>query len=46
MMASNAGVRVWENTLLVGCACERNNLPICTFKYYEVCDDVVVHVGM
>jgi hypothetical protein len=35
-----------KNTLLVGCACERNNLLVCAFIYYEVCDDVVAHVGM
>jgi hypothetical protein len=35
-----------KNTLLVDCACERNNLLVGAFIYYEVCDDVVAHVGM
>jgi hypothetical protein len=45
MMASDACVCV-KNTLLVGCACERNHLLVCTFAFCEVCDDDVAHVGM
>jgi hypothetical protein len=46
MMASDAGVRVWEKHSFGWLGCERNNLLVCAFIYYEVCVVVVVHVGM
>jgi hypothetical protein len=35
-----------KNTHLVDYACVQNILLVCAFIYYEVCDDVVAHVGM
>ena len=46
MMASDAGVRVQEKTLFWLVVHVSGNLLVCAFIYYEVCDDVVAHVGM
>jgi hypothetical protein len=45
MMASDM-CACGKNSLMDGCACERNTWLVCAFKYYDICDENVVCVGM